>query len=204
VKAIGAARGFLFSLAVLALFGLPGCAAMRREPAGVAEQQRALVDRLGKWKLEGRIAVRTTQDAWQANLVWEHDGKQDRLRVSGPLNQGMVSIVLQEDLIFINEGNGVERVSRDPDALLTEKLGFSVPLANLRYWILGVPAPFEESTAMELDPAGRLRHLRQSDWSLDFERYGYWDGISLPQKILIRNSELRIKLFADEWTIEEA
>lgn len=203
MTAIGAARGFLISIMALALLGLSGCAAMRREPAGMAEQQ-ALVGRLGKWKLEGRIAVRTTQDAWQANLVWEHEGKQDRLRFSGPLNQGMVSIILQEDLIFINEGNGVERMSRDPDALLTEKLGFSVPLASLRYWILGVPAPFEKSAAMELDSAGRLRHLRQSDWSLDFERYGYWDGISLPQKILIRNPELRIRLFADEWTIEEA
>jgi outer membrane lipoprotein LolB len=201
--AIGAARGFLISVMVLALLGLSGCTAMRPEPAGMADQ-RALVGRLGKWKLEGRIAVRTTKDAWQANLIWEHDGKQDRLRVSGPLNQGMVSIILQEDLIFINEGNGVERMSRDPDALLTEKLGFSVPLASLRYWVLGVPAPFEESAAMELDPVGRLRHLRQSEWSLDFERYGYWDGISLPQKIMIWNPELRIRLFADEWTIEKA
>lgn len=197
------ARDFLISFLAFALLGLAGCAAMRREPAAVADQQ-TLVSHLGKWRLEGRIAVRTIQDAWQANLVWEHEGKQDRLRFSGPLSQGVVSIILQEDLIFINEGNGVERMSRDPDALLIEKLGFSVPLASLRYWILGVPVPFEESAAMELDATGRLRHLQQSDWALDFERYGYWNGVSLPQKILIRNPNLRIRLFADEWIIEGA
>jgi len=178
--------------------GLQGCTGVQTRPAAVDAAHLAGLER---WRLEGRIAVQTPDDAWQASLAWEHDGRQDRLLVSGPLNQGTVSIVLQDDLILINEGNGNERISRDPDALLKEKLGFSIPLQSLRYWVLGVSAPGEASEEMDLYPDGRLKHLKQAEWSLDYERYRDWDRLVLPQKILIQGRSLKLKLFADEWTV---
>lgn len=178
--------------------GLNGCARVQTRPVIVDVAELA---GLKRWRLEGRIAVQTPDDAWQASLAWDHDGRQDRLRVFGPLNQGTVSIVLQDDLILINQGDGNERISRDPDALLKEKLGFSIPLRSLRYWVLGVSAPGEASVEMEQYPDGRLKRLKQAEWSLDYERYRLWDRFMLPQKMLIQGRTLRLKLFADEWVI---
>ncbi|QXP84124.1 lipoprotein insertase outer membrane protein LolB [Methylococcus sp. Mc7] len=178
--------------------GLQGCAPMQARPAVPGVARLASLER---WRLEGRVAVQTADDAWQASLSWDHDGRQDRLRLSGPLNQGTVSIVLQDDLILVNEGNGNERISRDPEGLLKEKLGFSIPLRSLRYWVLGVSAPGEASEETELYPDGRLKHFRQAEWSLDYERYRSWGQFTLPQKVLIQGRSLKLKLFADEWTV---
>lgn len=192
------------ALAIMAIIlGLQGCAEMQSRPAAVSGDSARLAG-LQRWKLEGRIAVQTPDDAWQANLAWEHEGRQDRLQVSGPLNQGAASIVLQDDLILIDEGGGKESISRDPDALLKEKLGFSIPLQNLRYWILGVSAPGDASNEMELYPEGRLKHLRQAEWSLDYERYHDWDRFVLPQKVLIQGRSLKLKLFVDEWVVRDS
>jgi outer membrane lipoprotein LolB len=193
-----------FRLAAAALIvlsmaaGLQGCVRVQTRPLSGDVADLAGLER---WRLEGRVAVQTPDDAWQASLTWDHDGRQDRLWVSGPLNQGTVSIVLQDDLILINEGDGNERISRDPDALLKEKLGFSIPLRSLRYWVLGVSAPGEASEETELYPDGRLKHLKQAEWSLEYERYRDWGRFMLPQKVLIQGRSLKLKLFADEWII---
>lgn len=191
--------GLLFLLAVIT--GSSGCALLRKEPGlpGVSEAQQKIYG-LSSWRLEGRIGVQTPKDAWHANLFWEHDRHQDRLRISGPLSQGMVSIILQDDLIYINEGNGVVESSRDPDVMLQERLGFAVPLANLRYWVMGVPAPATAYLA-ERDKAGDARGFRQSGWRLWFERFITVRDLVLPQKMMIQGNEVKLKLIADEWVI---
>lgn len=154
------------------------------------------------WKLEGRIAVKAGNEGWNANLFWEHENGQDRLRISGPFSQGAVSIIVQTDLVYINEGNGVTSSSRDPDALLKAKLGFTVPLRSLRFWVLGLPAP-ETGYHAELDATGGLKGFEQQAWTLDFERFQTVGSDVLPQKMTIEGNAMRLKLVVDEWVLKK-
>ncbi|HUL10869.1 MAG TPA: lipoprotein insertase outer membrane protein LolB [Methylococcaceae bacterium] len=182
--------------------GLNGCALFLKEPVApaVSLAQKKIYD-LDSWRLEGRIGVQTRKDAWHAKLFWEHDGHQDRLRISGPFSQGAVSIILQDDLIYINEGNGVVESSRDPDEMLKARLGFAVPLTSLRYWVMGVPSPAAEHTA-ERGPSGGINGFRQLGWLLSFERFMNVRDLVLPQKMMIQGNEVKLKLIADEWVIK--
>jgi outer membrane lipoprotein LolB len=181
---------------------LPGCALFRTEtvrPPVLAEAKQSLYA-LKAWRMEGRIGVQTSEDAWQANLFWDHDAAQDRLRVSGPLSQGMVSIIVQKDLIYINEGNGVTELSRNPDAKLRERLGFAVPLSSLRYWMLGIPAPglpYDPIREGDDSPSG----FRQSGWAIRVERFINVGSRTLPQKMLVEGSGVRLKIVTDNWEI---
>jgi len=183
----------------LLLSGLPGCALLSGQATKppLSESQKQLY-RLAAWKLEGRIAAKMGQEGWNANLVWDHDGGQERLRIFGPFNQGTVSIIVQSDLVYVNEGNGVITQSRDPDAWLKNRLGFAVPLRSLRYWVLGLPAPDSEYKA-ELDVAGGLVGFEQGGWALAFERFDTVGDKVLPKKMTIRGSEVVLRLIADEW-----
>lgn len=179
---------------------LGGCS-LFREPA-VTPGGALSPNSLKAWRLEGRIGVKTPAEGWTANLFWEHDGRQDRLRISGPFSQGMVSIIVQDDLIHINEGNGVEQTSRDPDTLLRERLGFAVPLRSLRYWVTGVPAP-DADYVEEQDAAGAVRRFRQQGWTLAYEKFTRVGTMLLPQKASINGHDVRLKLIADDWSLEE-
>lgn len=178
---------------------LAGCAGMRPVPES---QRAASPSDIKVWKLEGRIAVKTANDGWTANLIWEHDPLQDRLRISGPFSQGLLSIVVQDDLIHVNEGNGVEQTSRDPDALLRERLGFAVPLRSLRYWVTGVPAPEAEHVQVP-NEAGGARRFSQQGWNLAYEKFFQVGAYQLPQKASINGHDVRLKLIADDWLIKE-
>lgn len=182
------------------LLVLAGCAGWKKPvPVAIGTQEDRLA--LSHWRMEGRIAVRTSQDAFQANLQWEHERKQDRVQVSGPFSQGAYSIVLQDDLIFIRDSSGNSRSSRNIPELLQQELGFAVPLSSLRYWVLGIPEPSESPRYVLYDEAGVLRRLRQHDWMLDFQSFVQVRDFLLPQKVAAQGRDIRLKLFVDDWVI---
>jgi outer membrane lipoprotein LolB len=146
--------------------------------------------------MEGRIGVRSSQDSWQANLFWSHDDRQDRLRLSGPLSQGLISIIVQPDLIYINEGNGVEQLARDPEAALKARLGFSVPLRSLRYWMLGVPNPAE---SWRPSASGEDGAFEQQGWRVIPTGHAEIGGYHLPERLSVEGAGVRLKILVDQW-----
>lgn len=188
-----------FALALGALL-LSACASVT-PPASPGMATRLKLAAPTHWRLEGRIAVQTPDDAFQANLFWEHEQQQDRVRISGPFSQGALSIVLQEDLIFIRDHSGNTKSSRNVSALLRQELGFAVPLTSLRYWVLGVPAPTAAARQVSYDAGGLLRELRQDGWRLDYQSFVPAGGYVLPQKLAAQGRDLKLKLFVDDWVI---
>ena len=190
-----------FGLLLFAL--LPGCALLQKPPAPTpsTDAVRQALYALKTWSMEGRIGAQTREDAWQANLHWEHDPAQDRLRISGPFSQGTVSIVLQKDLILINEGQGVAQLSRDPETALRERLGFNVPLASLRHWILGLPDPGQQYLPMPMGD-GSISGFRQLGWTVSLDQFISVGAHSVPRKLRAQGSGVKLKIIADHWEIE--
>ena len=195
----------LFSLlcALTLAASMTACAIFKGKPTlpQPTEIQQQLYN-LQHWKLDGRIAVKSGDEGWNANLTWDHGGEQDRLLISGPFSQGAVSIIMQSGLITINESNGEVSTSRDPDDLLKQKLGFSVPLPSLRYWVLGVPAPDIDFQAIR-DAEQHVQGFKQQDWVLTFDSYEKVSSFSMPQKITAQGSSMRLRLVVDEWVLQK-
>lgn len=189
--------------ALILASGMSGCAIFSGAGAvapRLSETQQQLYG-IKTWNLEGRIAVKAGNEGWNANLSWAHEDGQDRLLIAGPFSQGAVSIIVQRELVYINEGNGAVTRSHDPDKLLKQKLGFTVPLHSLRYWVLGLPAPETEYQA-KLNDRGGLKGFIQQSWALDFEKFEPIGNYVMPQKITIQGNDVRLKLVVDEWTFK--
>ena len=170
-----------------------------------ANMQEALktnpVESIKSWQMDGRIGVQAQSSAWQANLVWDHEESQDRLRISGPLSQGAISIIVQKDLIYLNEGNGKTELSKDPQSLLRSRLGFSVPLSSLRYWIMGVPDPSLPSRSVT-GAVSSEHGFEQSGWVVLAGPDEIVGGWRLPQKLAINGAGVRLKILADNWDVK--
>ncbi len=179
---------------------LTGCATLNTVPAPVVLPDSPAL--LKAWAMDGRIGVQSAGTAWQANLYWEHDDRQDRLRISGPLSQGLISIIVQKDLIYVNEGNGVTQLSRNPDALLRQRLGFVAPLTSLRYWMLGVPDPGKAALRIkgeEHDTGG----FEQAGWRIYPGELANVDGWMLPRKLRAQGAGVKLKILADNWQLRD-
>ncbi len=163
-----------------------------------AEREKRLAA-IEQWTAVGKLGVQSAQDSWSAGLSWRQDGDSYRLRLSGPLGQGLMELRGSPGLVEMHTSD--DGVYRAPTAeeLMQTHVGWRVPLSGLRYWILGRPDPQARIVDLELDPGGRLAELRQLGWHIRYERYGEFDGIALPTKLTLENSRLRAKLVLRSW-----
>jgi outer membrane lipoprotein LolB len=83
---------------------------------------------------------------------------------------------------------------------LTERLGTEIPLAALRYWVLGVPAP--EMPAEEIAGAdGRLVRIEQAGWQVGIDRYSSAAAGGLPTRLDATRDGARLKLVVSRWEV---
>ena len=160
------------------------------------EKQLAAIE---QWTAVGKLGVQSAQDSWSAGLSWRQGRDSYRLRLSGPLGQGLMELRGSPGLVEMHTSDDGVYWAPTAEELMQTHAGWRVPLSGLRYWILGRPDPQAPIVDLELDPGGRLAELRQLGWQIRYERYGEFDGIALPTKLTLENSRLRAKLVLRSW-----
>ena len=79
-------------------------------------------------------------------------------------------------------------------------MGAPLPVAELRYWLVGVPAPglaHQETVGDD----GRLAGLEQAGWRLRYSRYAAVGGLALPVRIEIESETARLRLVVSSWRL---
>lgn len=195
-----------FAAAALGALLAAGCETMPElEP--VADPERAFAEReariaaLEEWRALGKLAVRVPDDSWTVNVIWRQSGERYLIRLSGPLGQGIMELDGGPGGVEMRTAENETFRAAGPDALILERTGWRVPVAGLRYWILGTPAPHAPVDAMVLDAAGRLERLRQAGWEIRFEDYDQIQDIALPTRIRLENERLEARMVLRGWTL---
>jgi outer membrane lipoprotein LolB len=81
---------------------------------------------------------------------------------------------------------------------LQDRLGFELPIQNLRYWLLGVPdpsAPFE----LARNDQDRAQSLSQAGWRVVYDRYAPVEGDVLPARVILSREDVRVRVVIDHW-----
>lgn len=189
------------AMAILACASaLAGCATLHREhrPAAAAlapwNEHVTSLERAQAWQLDGRAAVALGQQGWQASLDWRQREDESELHLAGPFGVGALAITMTPAGLSLN--------GAPPSADVTEKLegrlGFDLPLDNLRFWLLGIPnpaAPFD----LTRNAQDRAQHLAQAGWSIDYDEYRPDNGDVLPGRMVLSRAGARVRIVVDRW-----
>ncbi|MGC4028621.1 MAG: lipoprotein insertase outer membrane protein LolB [Steroidobacteraceae bacterium] len=194
-------------LACLAFGLLAGCAVQPALPTAVldAGAQRTLLAGLQRFSFEGRVAATSETGGAQATLAWEQQGGESLLRLSGPLGLGATRVRLGAGALSITTSRGEQLEGDAALAALGTQVGIQPPLAQLRYWVLGLPAP--DSVAEEsLDAGGRLAGLAQQGWTVSFNEYRAQrlpqGQVQLPRRLTASHADLRLRMVIDKWNLQ--
>ena len=163
-------------------------------PAGWSERLQ-LLQRIDDWDLQGRAAVAIGSRGWQASVDWRQHADRSVVHLAGPLGIGASVLALGPDGLSVNGSppspEGVE--------IMEQRLGFVLPVANLRYWLLGVPDPADPSS-VRFNAQDRVSSLEQAGWTVDFLRYRVHAGDWLPALLVLRSGEgVRVRIVVDRW-----
>jgi outer membrane lipoprotein LolB len=184
---------------VLLLAG--GCASLPpASDAGSWPARRAELQALQTWTLDGRVAVATAAEGFSGGLAWRQDGALADINLRGPLGGTALSIRLDGAEMTVTDGDGASIAGVDARAYVASQMGAALPVAELRYWLVGVPAPglpHQETIGAD----GRLARLEQAGWQLRYSRYQAVDSLALPVRIDIESETARLRLVVSSWLL---
>jgi outer membrane lipoprotein LolB len=180
------------------LLALSACVTTRPplKAAGEWSMRAQTLQHANSWTLDGRAAVAAGTQGWQASLDWRQRDASSELHLAGPLGIGAQVIKQTPSGISLNG-------AAPSDAALSQlqdRLGFALPIDELRFWLLGVPDPGStfELTRNDQD---RAQHLNQSGWSIVYDRYVAAGGDVLPAHIVLTRGDVRVRVVVDHWDV---
>lgn len=198
---------FRIGLALLPALLLAACATTQAPPTSDAKptgadwrQHAARVATLKDWYLKGRIAVQTADNSGSASLYWRQQSDAFNLRVVAPFGQGTVELSGSENgSVTLVDSDNRSYTAPNPESLMQARLGWSVPVTSLKYWVRGLPARQGEITAATPDSQGRLRSLEQMGWQITVNQYARALERDLPRKLEVSHEQFEARLVVQSW-----
>jgi outer membrane lipoprotein LolB len=197
-------RGPAATLALAALLMSAGCKTL---PPGAGSgpgadapwpEQRAALEKLDRYGLNGRVAVAAQGQGFTASLRYEQQPGGSDLALDGPLGIGGLRIALEGEGMTISTSRGEKLDGELARNELERRLGFALPLAELRWWLLGIPAPGEAS--VNEDAGSReIRDFTQNGWHVSVNSRAPGLGFALPQRLTAEREGARLKLLVERW-----
>jgi len=197
-----------FSLLLLALLFTGGCAHHSlTPPQDVLEHQRQ-VQAINDWTLTGKLGIRTTEDSGSASVKWVQKIANYQINLSGPLGQKSMIITGTPDKVRLEQTGEPAQEAKTAEALIKKSVGWTLPVAQLAYWVRGVPAPKLRITHLQQNQNGLIDQLIQGDWSITYSNYRdqSFNGVTLPLpgKITAEYKDVRLVLVIRDWHLGSA
>ena len=133
-------------------------------------------------------------------MVWQQQGNDATLQLSGPLGVGAIAIHSNGKTLDIRRGETQRLLDiSSPDAIV-RNTGWDIPLAALTHWMRGVPSPDFVVQELILNPqTGLLQTLRQDDWHIHYQAYDEFQGLTLPTRLQAKRGANSIKIVLRQW-----
>ncbi len=161
-------------------------------------QQRAALEKLERYGLNGRVAVAANGQGFSANLRYQQMPRSSNLSLDGPLGIGGLRVVLEGEDLGIATSRGEKLDGDAARAELEHRLGFALPLAELRWWLLGIPAPGDAAVNQDVG-TGEIHDFTQGGWRVSINSRAAGLGFSLPQRLTAERDGARLKLMVEHW-----
>lgn len=158
------------------------------------DQRLVQLQQADTWQLDGRAAAAVGTQGWQATLRWRQRGAYAELNLAGPFGLGALVLKQVPQGLSLNGAPPSDAVF----STLRDRLGFELPIDDLRFWLLGVPSP-EGDFELERNDQDRARTLTQAGWTLRYDRYIPLHGDLLPTRLVLQREDVRVRIAVDHW-----
>ncbi len=151
------------------------------------------------WEFKGRIGVSAGNEGFNGKLRYSQKDDDFRATVSGPLGFGTIRIEGDGRQVTMTDKDGEEWMLPDPEVDLQVMYGWTIPVASLRYWALGIPDP-SGLAFTDFNEEGQLTSLEQGNWHVKIAQYRDGGGQLMPRRLLAVSGDNKVRLVIDNWT----
>lgn len=195
------------ALLLVSIVLLTSCAQLRKTPTTFEhtswKKRQAELHQIKNWTMSGTLSITHHKKRDIAKIKWAQTPNSYNINIFAPLNMGSIRIIGNESEVALWNSNKKPLKAKTPEQLTLAQLGWQLPVSNIRYWILGLPAPKTKINATSFDQYGHLIALNQSGWQVTYSRFNpIKNNLDLPQLIELKNENLAIKLKITNFAID--
>jgi outer membrane lipoprotein LolB len=144
-----------------------GCATTAVEPtAGAARVPDP--QEFTQWTARGRLALVAQGEGGSGSFVWQQRSERTELTVRGPLGAGGLQVTADGGQLELSDPSGRPLDGAAARAELERRLGARLPLEELRFWLLGVPAPAGAGEGPVQFATGAVPGFVQGGWVVSY------------------------------------
>ena len=182
---------------------LGACAAPPGDRETLWARHEARVAKFDHWRLSGKVALRSGLRSGSARLNWQQHPSAQTLELYANFGRHL-RLSVDAGGAELQDSRGEHYSAPNLEDLLARNTEWPLPGAPLAYWVRGLPAP--GGGELTFDPSGRLRHLRQFGWRVDYDDYRATASTpALPHRLDLRqidgDAAREVKLIIWHWEI---
>ena len=151
------------------------------------------------WTIKAKLGIRTEEESGSVSLIWQQRGDSYTIRVRAPLGSGSAVITGNREQITIERPGKPIVYSHNPQSLIEQTFGWSLPINVFKFWIWGTNAPEHIIEAVTYSPSGTISSLQQLEWQLSYSRHKIFNQWLLPSKIKAQHNNTQLILAIREW-----
>ncbi|HDU8584159.1 lipoprotein localization protein LolB [Morganella morganii] len=165
--------------------------------------QTEQINQLQRYQTRGSFAYIGTTQKTYARFFWQQYSPDNyKLLLTNPVGSTELELIVKDGQTQLTDNKGQKYYSDDPDSMIYQLTGMTIPMENLRQWIVGLPGD-AQSYAIS-----NQYHLKALSWAQGMEKWNvtyqsYDEKVSpqLPNRLDIEQGDNRIKLKMDSWTL---
>jgi len=139
-------------------------------------------------------------EGWSASFDWRQRGGNYRIRLRGPFGQGAVELQGGQHGVWLKRADQSAVFAQNPEVLLQQQTGWQLPVSGLIAWLRGLPVSGGDPV-IQWDTQGRLLHIGQNGWLIDYQSYLEKGDLSLPKKLRLKRDSVQVRFVVDDWQI---
>jgi len=145
----------------------------------------------------GRVYVRFGPRAFSGTLRWRHDAQLDEVWLGGPFGQTGAYIVRDSAGATLTTADQQTYRALSIEALTREGLGWSLPLADLSYYVLGKVPP-AAAAGVERDAQGRMVRAERDGWTVRWATGDATAAATALPRLNLTKDDVEIRFVVDQ------
>lgn len=155
------------------------------------------------WQATGKLGIKVPNDGGSANMQWQQESSDYQIDLNGPMGLGKMTISGKPGAVTFIQSNKPPQNAKTAEELIRKNTGWNIPVAQLAYWIRGLPAPKAKVTRYTFNNEGGLGELDQAGWKIIYGDYLQTsEGIALPGRITAEFKDVRLTVVIREWQLQ--
>ncbi len=189
-----------FALLITACSTVPSGKSSQAERVSLYEAKSGALAKSERWSLRGRLAVNDGKEGGSGHLNWQKHGQTSSMNFRGALGRGAWQLNADENGAVLEWADGEVHHADTVDELIEQRLGWTIPVSALAWWVRGLTAPGDWDLR-QLDKHGNLEKLSQLGWIIEYGRYRDAGSVSMPTKLTARRQSHTVKFAIQDWDL---